>query len=334
MSEWHGSGLPPSAAARVERTRESGFRFSQLGVASQLAVESCGLKPVATVVGCTARRLDWGEFGLGEVGCGYVSARALRSTNVQSSSYYSAGSTSQALARRDSLGLVSDAQLTSQLMAGRMGRVGLTAGAASSAYVVYVDASRVGWETAIDRMLQEADGLGADGVVSAELVEQRAKGDIREFVVTGTAVRSRGSAHLGHPFATTLSGVDVAKLMAAGWMPASIVLGLSIAIRHDTFRARLARTRVTSAREMTGISELVHAARKHARQQLEVRTKAAGAGGAVLSSQMTLTLEERKINPAHYDIVAEARATATAIVEFGHSRAERPASTPVMPLTN
>jgi len=333
MSEWHGSGLPPSAAARVERARESGFRFSQLAVASQLAVETYGLEPVATVVGCTARRLDWGEFGLGEVGCGYVSARTLRSTNVQTSGYYAPGATRQAGRRQDSLGLISDAQLTSQLRAGAASRVSATAGAASLDHAVYVDAARAGWQAAIDRMLQEASGLGADGVVGAELVEQHRKGDIREFVVTGTAVRSRGATHLAHPFATTLPGADVAKLMAVGWMPASIVLGLSIAIGHDKFRARLARARVTSAREIVGISELVHAARKHARQQLETRTREVGAGGAVLSSQMTLSIEERRISPTHYDIVAEARATATAVVEFG-ADASRAGSRTVLPLAH
>lgn len=75
MVEWLGSGLPPSALARMQAANASHLRFSELSVAGQLAVESCGLVAVGPVVGCTAKWLDWGEFGLGDVGCGYDSSR-------------------------------------------------------------------------------------------------------------------------------------------------------------------------------------------------------------------------------------------------------------------
>jgi uncharacterized protein YbjQ (UPF0145 family) len=205
--------------------------------------------------------------------------------------------------------------------------------AAASSYVVYTGATYAAWRAAIDRLLEEAKGLHADGVVAVELAERRGKGDVREFVATGTAVRSTGATHLNKPFTTTLSGEDVAKLMSAGWMPASIILGLSVAIRHDPLRVRLARARLTAAREIVNISELAHAARAHARQQLSSRTREAGGDGAILTSQVTLSIEERAVSHLHHDIVAEARATATAIVEFAADREgglRRTASTSVI----
>jgi uncharacterized protein YbjQ (UPF0145 family) len=208
-----------------------------------------------------------------------------------------------------------------------------SAGTSSSSHVVYTHASHSAWRSAIDRMLEEAKGFRADGVVDVELSEKRGKGEVREFVVRGTAVRSSGPTRPGRPFTTTLSGGDVAKLVAAGWLPVSIVLGLSVAIRHDTYRARLARARLTSAREIVGISELVHSAREHARQQLASRTREAGADGAILTSQMSLSIEERAISRTHHDIVAEAMASATAIVEFSSDGSRRTESTSVLPLT-
>ncbi len=187
--------------------------------------------------------------------------------------------------------------------------------AASASHLVYADAAQAAWRLAIARMSEEARALGADGIVGAKLSERRGKRDIREFEVTGTAVISTGAVHLARPFATTLSGEDVAKLLRAGWLPASIVLGLSVAIGHDTYRARRARSRLTSAREIVAISALVQAARHHARQQLRSKTQEMGADGAVLTSQVTLSIEQHRLTWMHHDIVVRAAAIATAIVE-------------------
>ncbi|MGA8682082.1 MAG: heavy metal-binding domain-containing protein [Acidimicrobiales bacterium] len=286
MAEWLGSGLPPSALARIRTATESGFRFSPLPAAGHLAVESCGLEPIGPVVGCAAKWLDWGEFGLGEVGCGFVASA-------------------------------------------KGGPI------LAPSHVSYAAPAYSAWRSAIDRMVLEASSLGADGVVDVVLTEKRAKAEVREFIVTGTAVRSKAMTHLRSPFTTTLSGSDVAKLMTAGWMPASIVLGLSFAIRHDTFRERRARARLRSSCEVLGVSQLVQAARQDARHQLGSRTREIGADGAVLTSQLTLSIRQRKVSRTHRDIVAEVRATASAIVAVaGVSALHRTESTSVIPLTS
>jgi uncharacterized protein YbjQ (UPF0145 family) len=285
MDKWLGSGLPPSALARLRSAADAGFRFSQLSVAGQLAVESCGLVPIGPAVGCAAKWMDSGDFGLGDVGCGYIPSQA----NV------------------------------------------LTV---APSHVSYAAPAYSGWRSALDRMLLEAKQLRADGVVDVVLSEKHATSDVREFVAAGTAVRSTSATHLETPFTTTLSGSDVARLMAAGWMPASIVLGLAFAIRHDTFRERRARARLRSPCEVPGVSELVHAAREDARRQLSSRTREIGADGAVLTAQLSLSIQQRKVSRTHRDIVAEVLATASAIVSFSSEGSHQTATRTTVPLAS
>jgi len=322
MGEWLGSGLPPSALARIQRATDSGFSCSQLAIASQLAVASCGFEPVGSVVGCTVKRWDRGSFGLGEIGCGYLASRAPRSEALQE------------MAPLPTADLNKDrhASAAGGLRPATM-RSSSEYGAGSSSHVGYAAPAHAAWRSAIDRMLLEATALHADGVVDVVLSEKHTKVGVREFVATGTAVRSMGQRHLEVPFATTLLGGDVVKLMTAGWMPASIVLGLSVAVRHDTFRARIARGRMSSACELVEMGELVHAARQDARKQVATRTREIGADGAVLTCQMTLLITRRTISRTHHDIVAEARATATAIVEFASGAPLPTEPTSVIPLT-
>jgi hypothetical protein len=54
-----------------------------------------------------------------------------------------------------------------------------------------------------------------------------------EFKVLGTAVRAEGCPPLARPFACDLSGQDFARLVMAGWVPAGIALGISVAARHE-----------------------------------------------------------------------------------------------------
>jgi uncharacterized protein YbjQ (UPF0145 family) len=257
-----------------------------MAIAGQLALASCGLVPVGAVVGCTAKWMDEGDFGLGEVGCGYDSSRP--SQNIATT---------------------------------------------AKSHVSFAAPAYSAWHSALERMLLEAQGLSADGVVDTVLTEKKAAAGVREFVVSGTAVRATGTVHLERPFTTTLSGSDVAKLIAAGWMPASIVLGLSYAIRHDTQTERRARGRLRSPCEVLGVTEVVQAARHDARQQLAARTRAVGAAGAVLSSQLALSIQPLMVSRTHRDIVATVRATATAIIEFAGDRSSSSGSCSVLPVT-
>src|SRR3954469_3079996 len=86
-------------------------------------------------------------------------------------------------------------------------------------------------ELAMVRMEEEADSLGADGIVGVRLtVNLHAWGsNVIEFLAIGTAVKSeRGGnwrAPNGKPFQSDLSGQDFWTLLRAGYRPVGFVMG-------------------------------------------------------------------------------------------------------------
>ncbi len=89
-------------------------------------------------------------------------------------------------------------------------------------------------ELAMTRMEEEADQLGADGVVGVRLDVSRYEwgGDLAEFIAIGTAVRHReGVLHRaanGRPFTSDLSGQDFYTLLSAGYRPLGLVMGTCV----------------------------------------------------------------------------------------------------------
>ena len=86
-------------------------------------------------------------------------------------------------------------------------------------------------ELAMTRMEEEADQLGADGVVGVRLDIGRYEwgADLAEFIAVGTAVKHRaGELHRapsGRPFTSDLSGQDFWALLSAGYRPVGLVMG-------------------------------------------------------------------------------------------------------------
>ncbi len=87
--------------------------------------------------------------------------------------------------------------------------------------------------TAIGRMTAECAELGGHGVVGVRLTIGAFPAGGLEFKAIGTAVRAPGAPPLKAPFTSDLSGQDFAKLIMTGWVPAGLVLGISIGARHD-----------------------------------------------------------------------------------------------------
>src|SRR5207248_2554125 len=83
---------------------------------------------------------------------------------------------------------------------------------------------------AMTRMEEEADQLGADGIVGVRLDIGRYEwgADLAEFISVGTAVRHRGGelhrAPNGRPFTSDLSGQDFATLLRAGYRPVGLII--------------------------------------------------------------------------------------------------------------
>src|SRR5215469_9417467 len=117
---------------------------------------------------------------------------------------------------------------------------------------------------AIDRMTTECDELGGHGVVGVRLTIGAFPAGGLEFKAIGTAVRAPAAPPLRHPFTSDLSGQDFAKLVADGVVPVALVLGISIAARHDDWVTRGQTRWGAGNAEVNGFTELVNDARHDA----------------------------------------------------------------------
>ncbi len=198
-------------------------------------------------------------------------------------------------------------------------------------YRPYVDALYRGYDTALARMRTEAAAMGADGIVGVGLSMSDLGNGNREFVALGTAVRARSPHRPGQVFSTGLAGQDVAKLMQAGWVPASIVFGISVAVRHDDWGTRQQASWGAGNTEVTGYTELVNHVRADARHRFGARIGAIGADGAIISS---MGVEVWEIEPSenHRDHVAESTVFGTAIARFHAGRVAPTRTLTILPL--
>ena len=185
---------------------------------------------------------------------------------------------------------------------------------------------------ALDRMTAECAELGGHGVVGVKLTIGSFPAGGMEFKAIGTAIRApgvppvaaRGSraakGHLRAPFTSDLSGQDFAKLIMKGWVPAGLVLGISIGSRHDDWLT-VGQTRWGAGNaEVIGYTELVNDARHDSRQQLERDVRRLGGEGVVIAT-MEMRVREREC-PAmegRRDHIVEATTIGTAIARFAHS---------------
>ena len=198
-------------------------------------------------------------------------------------------------------------------------------------YRPYVDALYRGYDTAIGRMVTEAQAMGADGIVGVRLrVDDLGEGN-REFVAMGTAVRSPGRVHPDRPFVADLAGADVAKLLHAGWVPMSIAFGISVAVRHDDYTTRSQARAWGWNTEVSGYTELVAHVRADARARFHEHAARAGADGTLVSS-MSLDVWEIEPSDGHRDHVAESVVFGTAVARFHQGRTAPTNALTMLPL--
>ncbi len=182
---------------------------------------------------------------------------------------------------------------------------------------------------ALSRMLAECSALGGDGVVGVSVRFGRGRFPQQPYAVEleliGTAVRAVGNVRPRQPFGSDLSGQDFAKLLMQGWVPCGLLLVATSWIRHDDWLTRSQESRLgTTNVEITGHSELVHAARHAVRQRLGADAARMGAEGVVVAN-MTLALHEQECsNGGGQDHVVETSAMGTAITRYRHERVRAP----------
>ena len=290
---WDGHGLPPSALDRIARSNASHLSTSLLTVGGSVAIESVGFTPVGEVMGSCVIQIGF----TGAMGCGL-------GYGIGMGNYASAPT------------------ITS--------RTSNYAG-----YAPYVRALEDGYRTAISRMEAEAHAMGAHGVVGVQLTVHQRETGAREFIAMGTAVRGRVGPRPtlpARPFTTQLSGSDVARALRGGWVPVSIVVAISVGVRHDDLYTQ-SQVRSWSNAEVQGYTELVTTVRHEAREVFAQRIQASGATRAYVT-HMNVRVWALEV-AGHRDHAAESVVIGGGLVPFHRTLTPKPTSTLTMlPLRN
>ncbi len=142
-------------------------------------------------------------------------------------------------------------------------------------------------ELAMARMEEEAEALGAHGIVGVRLkVRQHAWGDaLLEFLAVGTAIYPRDPtknwrAPSGKPFTSDLSGQDFWMLLKSGFRPVSMVVGNCVYhVAHQTLSGWFKT--VSQNVEMPNFTQALYDARELAMERLQYEAQTDGATGVV-----------------------------------------------------
>jgi len=139
---------------------------------------------------------------------------------------------------------------------------------------------------AMTRMEEEADQLGADGIVGVRLDVSRYEwgGDLAEFIAIGTAVRhAEGVLHRapnGRPFTSDLTGQDFYTLLSAGYRPLSLVMGTCVYhVAHQGLGGWFKR--VGRNAEMPNFTQALYDARELAMERMQTEAEQVEAEGIV-----------------------------------------------------
>jgi uncharacterized protein YbjQ (UPF0145 family) len=141
-------------------------------------------------------------------------------------------------------------------------------------------------QLAMTRMEEEADQLGADGVVGVRLDIGRYEWgqDMAEFIAIGTAVKHReGVLHRapsGRPFTSDLSGQDFWTLLRTGHRPVGMVMGSCV--YHVAHRGMLQSLAQTGRNvELANYTQALYDARELAMERMQSEAQEIEAQGIV-----------------------------------------------------
>jgi uncharacterized protein YbjQ (UPF0145 family) len=141
-------------------------------------------------------------------------------------------------------------------------------------------------ELAMSRMEEEADVLGADGIVGVRLdvgFYEWGRGTA-EFLALGTAVSAEDGGDwktpAGKPFTSDLSGQDFWTLLQAGHAPLGLVMGTCVyhVAHQGMFKAM---GNIGQNKEMPNFTQALYEARELAMERMQDEAKKVGAEGIV-----------------------------------------------------
>lgn len=293
---WDGRGLPGSALDRIARSKASGLSTSLLSIGGSVGIESVGFTPVGEVMGSCVIQIGF----TGAMGCGAGYGMGMGMGNCASAPTVTSRTSNYA------------------------------------GYAPYVRALDDGYRAAISRMESEAQQMGAHGIVGVQLTVNHRDSGAREFIAMGTAVRGRvtpGARVPSQPFTTQLSGSDVTRALRGGWVPVSMVVAISVGVRHDDAYTRSQAMSWSNA-EVQGYTELVSTVRHEAREVFAQRIQASGASRAYVT-KMDLRIWSIEPSDGHRDHAAESVVIGGGLVQFHRTLLPTTTSTLTMlPLRN
>ncbi len=249
-------GLPLAAQERIEELRAGRSAWtSDLSVSEMAAIQHAGFEPVGMVMGSSVYRIaaQWGYttvYGMG----GQATGGRVRTYPCPHGFYSFAG------------GGVGSEHRAGYNWEHRYYEAGIT-------------------ETrnaALRRILEEAHGLDAHGVVGVRILRRHLEGvgNSLEFTCIGTAVRRRGGPKLRSPFMSHLDGVAFSKLLHGGYVPVALVMGIG-AMEIDPGCGTEWALRSWSNTRIQQISDGIEEARMLGINHLEAEVATVDADGAV-----------------------------------------------------
>lgn len=267
-------GLPVSARDRLADTaRARGAWTSDLSVAELAAVRAAGFEPLGLVLGTSVYHVgaQWGYRWAGTYGQGY------------SSVWYCPHG---------------------------WAHEGMRAGY-NWEHSLYEQGMVAARDLAMSRLGQEAQALGAHGVAGVRLTVARTQGlaGLVELSAVGTAVHRPGAPPLPFPFTSHLSGQELGKLMASGYVPAALTMGIC-AIEVDPGCGMEWGMGSWANTELPQVTEAAQRCREIAVQRLEA--EAAQVGDGVIGVSVDFSIHEL---PAEAKLL-ELSAVGTAVRRF------------------
>jgi uncharacterized protein YbjQ (UPF0145 family) len=181
-----------------------------------------------------------------------------------------------------------------------------------------------GYHLAIERLQDEATQVDAHGVVGVDLFFENLIGSsgTATFFARGTAVRHPGTAGVASPFATNASGQHFERLIALGYVPVGLSVGVGAVFVRPNCQAQGNFTVVGVNRQ---IPSAISAARSLARSSLAAMAHRVGDG--VVHTDWT----DRRVNHSGESWDQLALAVGTTVRRYS-TEAEPLAPRPVLPL--
>lgn len=218
--------LPSAAQRRIKAAAATGMWSSPIPPGEEAALRSVGFEPAGIV---TASLPSW-PFG-------YQYPAALRSSSARLNSSGQRGQYGTYYLADDALTAKRSGGFTRDYIQGTYGGF-LPDTGFSWEKVVTETRERILVGGVMDRLIAEASGLEAHGIVSIRLDWHRrpdldfAELEVYDVTATGLAVRARGVALGPGQFTAALGGDAVCALLREGWAPARLAFGVGV-VRAD-----------------------------------------------------------------------------------------------------